>query len=426
MCLRHETEGMDRNPAFFLLLVAALLVLGFLLALPLLQYLLLAILLAYVLHPVQRRLAPRTGPRVAAGALIAGTVFVVLVPFGILANVVIRQALTLIRGLRAGELNSEVIEAYLNRTFGVTVDIEELARSLFQNGQSGLVGDVVELLGGLTDALIGLTVVLFALYYLLVDGDDLVAWLKDLAPIDADVQDELAARVDRIMWGVFVVNVLVAVVQGVLTGIGFAIVGVPNVIFWTVMTVVLALLPLIGAFIVWAPAAAYLALTGQIVPATILFLYGVTVVSLSDNYLRPVAGGHEAELNPGLFVVGIFGGVAAIGFMGLFFGPLILGVLKALLDVSDRVLGPSVVRRNRTGNDAGREGSGVTVAGESGGDGGAGEGGGDGADGDSFGAAEGADRPEVDESAGRPNGDESGGRSETDESRGGGPDRRSG
>ena len=355
---------MDRNPAFFLLLVAAFLALGFLLALPLLQYLLFAVLLAYVLHPLQRRLTPRVGPRIAAGSLIVATVFVVLVPFGVLANVVIQQAVTLADAVRRGELNSEAIETYLSQTFGIEVDIEELLRSLFQNGQSGLVDNVVELLGGLTDILIGLTVVLFALYYLLVDGDDFVTWLRDLAPIDAGVQDELTARINRIMWAVFVVNVLVAIVQGVLTGIGFVIVGIPNVVFWTVMTVVLALLPLIGAFVVWAPAAAYLALTGQVVPAAILFVYGAAVVSLSDNYLRPVAGGHEADLNPGLFVVGIFGGVAALGFMGLFYGPLILGVLKALLDVSDQVLGATVADREHAGVGGNRGGGRVLPAGE--------------------------------------------------------------
>ena len=328
---------MNRNRSFLLLLIAVFLVFGSLLVLPLLQYVLVGVLLAYVLFPIHRRLEPVVGERLSAGGLILATVFAVLAPIAVLLDVVVNQGLELARAIRAGELNVDIVESYLDSTFGVDVDLANVFTSLLRNVQSGLVGNAIELFGGVTNAVIGLTVVLFVLYYLLKDGADLVAWFEDAAPIDPAVYDELVDRVDRIMWAVFVVNVLIAVVQGVLTGIGFAIVGLPSVVFWTVMTAVLALLPLIGASVVWVPAAVYLAVTGQAAAAAFLFVYGSAVVSLSDNYLRPVAGGHEAGLNPGLFIVGIFGGVAAIGFMGLFFGPLVLGVLKALIDVSDRV-----------------------------------------------------------------------------------------
>jgi predicted PurR-regulated permease PerM len=328
---------MDRNRAFLLLAIAVFLAFGALLALPLLQYLLLAVLLAYVLFPLQRRLAPVAGPRIAAGSLILAALFVVIVPIAVLLAVVVRRGVELLREVGTGELNVGVVDDYVRDAFGAEIGVGELLRSLLRDGQAGILRNAVDFLGGLTGALVGLTVVLFALYYLLKDGDDLVTWLRARTPLSPDVQDELADRMNRIMWAVFVVNVLIAVVQGVLTGIGFAIVGIPNVVFWTVMTVVLGLLPLIGASAIWIPAVAYLFLVGQPVDAAILLAYSATVVSLSDNYLRPVAGGHEAQLNPGLFIVGIFGGVAAIGFMGLFFGPVVLGALKALLDVTDDV-----------------------------------------------------------------------------------------
>jgi predicted PurR-regulated permease PerM len=104
-------------------------------------------------------------------------------------------------------------------------------------------------------------------------------------------------------------------------------------VFWTVLSTVVSLLPLVGASLVWLPASAYLFLIDEPARAALLFAYGALLVSASDNYLRPIIGGHEANLSPGLFVVGIFGGVVAMGFLGLFFGPVILGVLKALVEV---------------------------------------------------------------------------------------------
>ena len=199
-------------------------------------------------------------------------------------------------------------------------------------------------LGGVSTALIGLTVLLFLLYYFLVSGASLLGWLRSVTPLSADTWSALVRQVDRLMWAVLVGNVAVAVVQGVLTGIGFAALGINNAVFWTVVTVVLALLPLIGASVIWLPASGYLFFVGRPVAAALLFAYGALVVSLSDNYLRPMVGGREANLNPALFVLGVFGGLIVFGFMSLFFGPVIVGTLKVLVELAARERGGSPVR----------------------------------------------------------------------------------
>ena len=95
---------------------------------------------------------------------------------------------------------------------------------------------------------------------------------------------------------------------------------------------------------IWLPASGYLFFVGRPVAATLLFAYGALVVSLSDNYLRPMVGGREANLNPALFVLGVFGGLIVFGFMGLFFGPVIVGTLKVLVELAARERGGSPVR----------------------------------------------------------------------------------
>lgn len=338
---------MNRTRAFFLLVLATVAVLSLLVTLPYAQYILLGILLAYVLRPLHRRLAPRIGPRLSAGTLIVATVFAVLLPVFALVSVVIGQALSLLAAVRNGELDYAIVEEWVQVYLGVDVNVRELVRSLTIDARATLFDNALELFGGFSNATVGLAVLLFVLYYLLKDGHRLLAWLRHVSPLPADVQDELLATLDRLMWAVLVGNVLVAIVQGVLTGIGFAIVGLPSVLFWTVMTTALSLLPLIGASVVWFPAGVYLVATGDVVSGAFILVYGAVVVSLSDNYLRPLIGGHEAQLNPGLFIVGIFGGIGAFGFVGLFYGPIVLGAMKGLVDIysdtGDRLQPPELV-----------------------------------------------------------------------------------
>lgn len=99
------------------------------------------------------------------------------------------------------------------------------------------------------------------------------------------------------------------------------------------LTFALSLLPLIGASIVWIPVVAYLAVTGQTAAAVGLTVYGAVVVSGSDNVVRPLAMRRDARLNPALLVVGIFGGIAVFGFLGLFVGPVVLGLAKTVAEL---------------------------------------------------------------------------------------------
>ena len=346
---------MDAERSFLVALVLAFAAVSALFVLPYTQYVLLAILLSYLLYPLQERLAPQVGARPAAAVLISFTTLVVLVPLGALLGVAVRQALALVTALVEGELGLNEIESFVRARTGFAVDLtnaitsagvdpQEVLSLFDRESGMALLDALSGVLGGVSTALIGLTVLLFLLYYFLVSGASLLGWLRSVTPLSADTWSALVRQVDRLMWAVLVGNVAVAVVQGVLTGIGFAALGINNAVFWTVVTVVLALLPLIGASVIWLPASGYLFFVGRPVAAALLFAYGALVVSLSDNYLRPMVGGREANLNPALFVLGVFGGLIVFGFMGLFFGPVIVGTLKVLVELAARERGGSPVR----------------------------------------------------------------------------------
>ena len=116
-----------------------------------------------------------------------------------------------------------------------------------------------------------------------------------------------------------------------LIGVGLAIAGLPSVIFLTVATFVLTLLPLVGAFGVWLPAAVYLLAVGRPAAGAVIAVYGL-LVTFSDAYFRPALIGRTGTLNSAIIVIGIFGGVVVFGAVGLFIGPVVLGTAKLVLD----------------------------------------------------------------------------------------------
>ena len=330
---------MNRDRAVLLVLLAVFVALSTLIVLPFLQFVLLALLLAYVLHPVHIRLAPRIGQRTSVTTLITVTFILIVLPFASLIALAIDQAGSVLESVRSGAVEINEVEAAILQYTGFTVDLEELfssidlsevVQSAGESGSTAIIGDVVQLVGGVSDVLIGLAIALFLLYYVLKDGHRFMAWANDVSPLSERLQAELYEEIDRVMWAVLVGNVLVAAIQGVLTGFGLLVVGIPNVVFWTLVTTILSLLPLIGAFVVWFPAAIYLLVIGETVGGTILLIYGLTIVSLSDNYLRPLLVDRSAHLTPAVIILGLFGGVYAFGILGLFFGPVVLGVLQTL------------------------------------------------------------------------------------------------
>lgn len=245
---------MNRERGFLVFLIVVFGLLAALLVRPFLQYVLAAILLGYVLYPLQRRLTPHVGSRISALLLVLVATLVVFIPVASLLAIAIQQAISLLRAIARGDSRLLELFSLVERYTGISIEGRSFQEFIPTDVTSGLLENALTVFGSISDALIGITVLAFLLYYLLVDGAAFVQWLRRITPLTEGVQDELYAEMDRVMWGVLVGNVLVALVQGVLTGIGLAIAGVPGVVFWTVVTTLLSLLPLIGASVVWLPA----------------------------------------------------------------------------------------------------------------------------------------------------------------------------
>ncbi len=323
---------MNRGQAFLLVVIALVSVVTLLIVVPFLEFVIASLILAYVLYPFHHRLKRRIGETASAIGLIVGTIVAIIVPLAYIVSVFVSD----LQAIAAGEteLETSAIESRLSETFGEEVEIElaemlsmagdQLIRVLF-DGYTGIFTFALQ-------AALGTALMLFLVYYLLKDGPEFVEWVKETIPLPPRVTGDLFAKIDATTWGVVIGHISVAVLQALIAGVGLWAVGIPNVVFWTFVMTVLALLPLIGAFLVWGPAAAYLVVIDEVTAGILLAVYGIMIVSMVDNYARPILIDQQARLNPGVILVGVFGGVYSIGFTGLFVGPIAIGVLAATLE----------------------------------------------------------------------------------------------
>ena len=324
---------MNREQFFLLLLLVATGVASFLVLLPFLQFVLGALLLGYVLRPLHCRLQPTLGVRSAAITTILTAAVGIVLPLAYVSYVVYRDA----SRLAAGETGLDLrrVEGELQSLTGQEVDLVAASADF-----GALIGDflssnVPEIVSYVTYVMLGIALVLFLVYYVLVDGPAFVQWIVHTAPLDGAVAHELVVRMDRMTWSVVAGHIFVGLVQGVVGGVGLWVAGIPNSVFWAVVMAFTALLPVIGAFLVWGPAVGYLALVGRPEMAVLLLVWGLIPVSLVDNYLRSLVIDQSADVNPGVILIGVVGGIYSFGAVGLFIGPLVIGLFAAMVRAFD-------------------------------------------------------------------------------------------
>lgn len=279
--------------------------------------------------------------RVAAMLTILTLFLLLTVPLVLLGFALFDDAQTIQRAIQDGAVDRaldqmlQTVQPGMNETERNTT-VAQLTRDLEAQASGFLQGLVAQAPSFLGDVFVGVTVILFVVYYILTDGERLVDYLKRTAPLPPRQMEHLLREAHGGLRAVFVGQILTSAIQGALGGIGFLIVGLPGAVLWALVMAVLSLLPVVGAFLVWVPAVIFLVLEGHTWQPIFLAAWGIIVVSQVDNFVRPRLIGDRADIHPIWVLLGILGGVAAFGFVGLFLGPLLVGVTISLLNVWER------------------------------------------------------------------------------------------
>lgn len=185
--------------------------------------------------------------------------------------------------------------------------------------------------------LFGVVIMAIALFSFFLDGPAMLNALKQMTPLDDEHEDELIAEFQNVSRAVVLATLLSALAQGLLSGIGFYIAGVNSVILLMVLTTVLALVPFVGAAAVWLPCSLWLIfIDGQVGGGIFLAIFGVAVISLADNVIKPLILHGQSNLHPLWALLSVLGGVAALGPIGIVIGPMVVVFLQTLLKILQR------------------------------------------------------------------------------------------
>ncbi len=209
---------------------------------------------------------------------------------------------------------------------------------------SKVTGFVIEKVSSIVLALpmilLNLFVIFFSVFYLLRDGDLLVANVKSILPIHPLHREHIFKRLQETARAVIFGSLVVAVIQGALGGLGFLVFGISSPLLWGMVMALFALVPFVGTAMIWVPAGIGLILAGSAEnnPALVwkgmgLLIYGAVIVSGIDNVLKPMLISDQAKIHPVLILVGVLGGLAAFGISGFIVGPLIIATFKVFMDI---------------------------------------------------------------------------------------------
>jgi predicted PurR-regulated permease PerM len=328
------------NSVNFLLfcLIGSLVVVFFVIR-PFLAPLVLAATFAYLFQPLQNKLLAYTKNHTNLAALLTEiiAIVIVLIPVTLLGLLILREASGLYQALAQDHGNFvQTAKDIFDRFRSVLPLPQDFEFDLSQYAKEGL-GILTSNLGSIFSSIAQLVlkalVFLIAFYFLLKDGAKLIDRLNALSPLaekdDALILSRLGLAVSSVVKG----NLLVGLVQGTLSGIGFAIFGVPNAALWGGVAAIAALIPGIGTALVMTPAVAFLFLTDNTANGIGLAIWGATFVGLIDNFLGPKIVGRGMNMHPLAAFLSVMGGLALFGPLGFLLGPLAMCIFFTLIDI---------------------------------------------------------------------------------------------
>src|ERR1041385_496432 len=340
-----------QSQVFFFIVLATMFYLTWLLFKDFIIFIVTGVFVAVLALPIDKMWERVVSNRPAA-VLTMLTVFVILTaPLVLLGFGMYRDVTHLASGLQSGQLDTLADHALQQKWARHLMDYAYPNETLEQHNATAhhLIDQFqawashklqqfgTKLLSAIPTFFTGLLVVLFVVYYILTDGEVLYAYILRAAPLPPTQIDFLMSEAREGLTGVFTGQILMSVLQGFLGGVGFLIAGLPNPVLWGAVMALFALLPVLGTFMIWVPAGLWLLVDGHVFRGVFLLAYcTIIILAIVDTVLRPKLLGSRTDLHPVFVLVGVLGGAALFGFIGLFLGPLLVGVMVSVLKVWER------------------------------------------------------------------------------------------
>jgi len=321
---------------------------------PFLSAILVGAILVILTFPTYRRVRAAVKERagLAATLMLIGITLLLILPVFIVIVLLVQQANGLIQHLQSGETLAILarldpsrhlawVRDYIPSFDPASVSPQRLILPLVRELPGWVARNGAAVLGGVAGLLVGFFLVLLAMYFFYVEGEAIMAELAVLSPLPEQYDREFVGQFKDVIDATFRGYVITALAQGIVTGIGLMIAQVPGALFWGGVATIISLLPMIGAAAVWVPAAIYLYVSAAMGKepywhAIFLTIWGVAVVSVIDNVIRPWAMKGKSQLPAIPLLFAVLGGMQAFGFIGLVIGPLVFSLLMSIIDIYKR------------------------------------------------------------------------------------------
>jgi len=225
--------------------------------------------------------------------------------------------------------NYEICRTIEQNLYGLNFNVN----SLFLKFGNYFISSASELLNSITNIVVNFFIFILAFFFLLKDGDKLERYIRRLIPMKSEYKTALFIKFKSVSSIIFLNTILIAFIQGALVGLGLFFSGINSWLFWGVVAAFFAILPLFGAALVWMPVAIYLFFMKSYYIGLFLFVYGIIIVSFSDNFLRAEILKSKIDIHPFLIFISIIGGIETFGFSGIFIGPIIISLLISVIQL---------------------------------------------------------------------------------------------
>ncbi|WP_333652455.1 AI-2E family transporter [Dissulfurispira sp.] len=342
------------NRFYFITLTFLVLVLGYLsyqILKPFLSPIAWAIVLSLVFYPIYAFLLRYIKWRTVASFITLGIILIIILgPFSYLSFLLAKELKHIsdyVEGGRLETLQSALehpgVKAMIDRIislFNITeAELDKAVIDGISKFGKDLVGRITKGMGDVVTVALNFVFMAFAIFFLLKDGSEFLKRILDYMPFSEEQKDRLTMQIRDIIISTVYGGVVVAIIQGIIAGFAFYILGIPSPVVWGLATSIASFIPLIGAFAVWGPATVYLFLQGAVLKGVALAIVGVFGISLIDNVLKPIIIGGRTKMPILAIFFSVLGGIKLFGLIGLVMGPLVLAIFVSVVEIFRNVEG---------------------------------------------------------------------------------------
>jgi predicted PurR-regulated permease PerM len=303
-----------------------------------------AVILGILFAPLQRRLQLKLGWQRNLISLLTLSIclLIAILPVIILSIFLVQEGTAVYRNIESGELDiagyvaqfKHSLPSYLQHLldrFGMG-ELNGLREKIIKSAMTGnefVATQAFSFGQGTFEFIVSFFIMLYLLFFFLRDGAELARKVRMAVPLEENQKRRLQLKFNRVVRATVKGNLVVAITQGALGGLIFWFLDIPSALIWAVLMAFLSLLPAVGAGIIWAPVAAFFLFTGAIWQGVTLALFGVFVIGLVDNVLRPILVGKDTKMPDYMILISTLGGLAIFGLNGFVIGPLIAALFMS-------------------------------------------------------------------------------------------------